>query len=584
MATELLTNNFEPQNFYQAQLTADIGAGDLDIFLDTVPNFSEGTLVIDPESDTNREIIYYSSKTATKVTCPANGRAYDNTTATSHSTGTTVIMAPIADWFNSLRTLFTTTPTGYTSVGGNPSTVTYNGNRSYTMVFSGQNYTGTLSPGMRLKATRTVTAPIQCTDLESSSSQYYSKTTPAGMTFTDDFVVSAWVKLESYTGATQSIATRYNATSGWNFYINSSGQVELAGNNAGAANFSRVVSYQSIPVGKWVHIAAQLDMSAFTATTTTSYVMIDGVDVPSSVSRGGTNPTALIQAGNLEIGGTNGGANPFDGKLAQVAIYSAKVTQANVRATVSQGLVGTETNLISAYSFNNSINDLNTGNANNLTPNNSAAATATDSPFASRSDLASGITAGTTEYAIITSSSFSADTTLIVQVPEGGAIPTSGGVSAVSYSTQKVPYGFPAQRGKWIIKSIQRIQASQVAVSGTWYNLGSFQLNVPVGSWIYGYQADVQVNSSGSTVTYFVTLATSASSETDVEISIHGEAGLSASNINSFAGGGSTRFKETELSTATQHYLNVKTASAGGTLYLRGDNTTNLIFAECAYL
>ena len=78
-----------------------------------------------------------------------------------------------------------------------PNTVTYNGNRSYDLVFNSTDLTDTLSPGMRLRTTRTVTAPTQCTDLESSSSQYWQDTSVSGITFTDDFVAGAWVKLES---------------------------------------------------------------------------------------------------------------------------------------------------------------------------------------------------------------------------------------------------------------------------------------------------------------------------------------------------------------------------------------------------
>lgn len=389
--------------------------------------------------------------------------------------------------------------TGWSNLGFTPNTVTANGNRSYDLVFNSTDLTDTVSPGMRLKLTRTVTAPTQCTDLEASSSQYYSKTSPAGMTFTDDFVVSAWIKLESYVAS--SIASRYNGTSGWDFQINASGQVRLVGVNASSANTSEVVSYQSVPLGKWVHVAAQLDMSAFTATTTTSYVMIDGVNVPASVSRAGTNPTALVQAGNLEIGGRNGGLQPFDGKLAQVAIYSAKVTQATILASMNQTLSGSETSLVSAYSFNNSINDLN-ANANNLTAQGSAVATATDSPFAFRDNQATGVTAGTTEYAIVTKSAFSTNTTLTVQVPEGCAIPTSGGVSAVSYSTQKVPYGFPAERDKWRLASLLRTSSSTTsnATYGA-FLAGGWALGVPVGAWLVGWQASL--GGTSTTIMYY---------------------------------------------------------------------------------
>jgi len=105
MATLQATPAFTYENFYDSQLTSDITASATDIFLDTVPAGDEGTLIIEPDSASNREIIYYNSKTATKVTCPsaALGRGYDNTTATTHSAGARVIIAPIADWFNSLR-------------------------------------------------------------------------------------------------------------------------------------------------------------------------------------------------------------------------------------------------------------------------------------------------------------------------------------------------------------------------------------------------------------------------------------------------------------------------------------------------
>ncbi len=353
----------------------------------------------------------------------------------THSDITATSITATTGTFTTVNVSGTATSQGWTPLGDVPDTVTANGNRNYDLQFNGVVHTSTLSPGMKLQLTRTVAAPDQCTDLEAGSSQYYSKTSPAGMTFTDDFVVSAWIKLESYTLGY--IASRYNGTSGWALRQDANGQITLVGYNAGAANFRYVTSYASIPLNKWVHVTAQLDMSAHTATTTTSYVMFDGVDVAAFVGQGGTNPTALIQAGNLEIGSTNGGTGPFDGKLAQVAIYNAKVTQATIKASMDRTLSGSETSLISAYSFDNSINDLN-ANANNLTAQGSAVATATDSPFAN------AVAAGLLEYAEINSVTFSTNTTVNVRVPDTCQIPTTGGVSAVSYSTQSNPYGLPA--------------------------------------------------------------------------------------------------------------------------------------------
>ena len=370
---------------------------------------------------------------------------------------------------------------GYTAVGATPNTVTANGNRSYTCVFNSTDLSGFLSSGMRLRTTRTVSAPTQCTSLNGTT-QYYSKSSPSAMTFVDDFTVSAWVKLSSY--ASGAIAGRYNGTSGWYMNINASGQVVLTGFNAGAGNYSSVNTYQSVPLNKWVHVSAQLDMSAFTATTTTSYVMIDGVDVPVVVSRGGTNPTALAQpVADLQIGAANSTLF-FPGKIAQVAIYNAKVTQATILASMNQGLSGSETSLISAYSFNNTINDL-SANANNLTANGSAVATNADSPFGGQ---ASGLISATLDYGIIQSVTFSTNTTVVVQVPEGCTIPTSGGVSAVSYSTQKAPYGFPAQRGKWQVATILATNLSLgVAGLATFYD-SNVRLIIPVGNWVVKFE------------------------------------------------------------------------------------------------
>lgn len=538
------TTSLSFQNFFSATLSSGISSTDTDIFLDTIPNGSEGFLVIDPDSTTSREVIYYNSKTALKVVCPsvADGRGQDDTTATSHNQGTTVIMAPIAAYFETLLSLFTTSPQGWTSLSGTFTGVVYNGNRSYTVTTS-VDQSAIVDPGMRVRTTRGTTAPTQCADLEASSSQYFNDTSLTGMTFTDDFVVSAWVKVESY--ANMEIASRWNGTSGWGFRINSSGQIMLFGNNAGGVNYSYVQSYQSVPLGKWVHVAAQLDMSTFTATTTTSYVMIDGVDVPASVARGGTNPTALVQAGNLEIGAGNGGANPFDGKIAQVAIYSAKVTQANVRATISQGLSGSETSLVSAYSFNNSINDL-SANANNLTAQGSAVATNADSPFTQN---ASAVPGGTYDYGIVTAVTSS---TLTLQVPEGCAIPTQGTVSAMSYSTFKKPFGFPAQRGRWQVETLYKTSQTQgTPTISTYYNIGAAKLTVPVGDFSLGFNVNVQNDSSASAAGTTTALSTSTSSLSDDNFKIFSY----TSSTDTGRHFPQTLERQVSVSSATPYYL-----------------------------
>ena len=379
------------------------------------------------------------------------------------------------------------------------STVVANGNRSYTLTHA-SSIASVVSPGMRRRFTRTSAAPITSFSLNGTN-MYLNKTSPAGMTFTDDFVVSAWVKLSAYGAGDTMIATRANGTQGWHFMVNSSGQVILSGANAALVNFSRVTSYQSLPLNKWVHVAAQLDMSTFTATTTTSYVMFDGKDVPASVTRGGTNPTALVQAGNLEIGSYNGGSLPFAGKIAQVAIYSAKVTQATILASIDRGLTGSETSLISAYSGANTTDLASTGN--NLTAQNGAVSGYADAPFGN------GGISSILEYGLTMSVS-SDGLTEVVQCPEGCALPTTGGITASAYSSMANPYGWPSDKGRWELETLfNALVSTSGTTTSTVYNPGGVNLLQPIGSWLINARIGWQFTFTTTTADAYCGLSSS---------------------------------------------------------------------------
>jgi hypothetical protein len=485
----MATPNLSFQNFFTTTLASGITASDTTIYLNSLPTGSEGYLVIEPDSSTNKEIIYYTSKGANFVTLPsvAAGRGVGGTTAVSHSSGVTVQMNVVAEHFEALQdgTAFAVGGIGASAyadgwtpiLGSTPNTVTYNGNRNYDLVFNSVDLSSTISPGQKLKLTRTVAAPSQCTDLEASSSQYYSKTSPAGLTFTDDFTCSAWVKLESYTSG--GIIARRNAdTEGFSFSVNSSGQVELAALRI-AGNNAVVSSYASLPLNKWVHVAASYDLSG-----TTAAVYFDGVEVSSFKTVTGTC-TALVQGTTaLVVGaGKSAGTNPFDGKIAQAAVFSSVLSAATIKAMCNQTLSGSESTLVSAYSFNGVITDLNTTTTNNLTANGSAVATNADSPFAN------AVTAGLQEYGVVQKVAYSTNTTVNVQVAEGCAIPTSGGVSNVYYGVGKTPYGFPTQTSKWTIEFMGLATISGTTNSVAIQNVVGLNISVPTGSWVLSSRA-----------------------------------------------------------------------------------------------
>ena len=463
-------------------------------------------------------------------------------------------------------------PADWTALATVPSLSASNGQREFSLVYAGVDYTDRLQKGTKLRIPRTVTAPTQST-LLNGTNQYWSKTSPAGMTFTDDFVAAGWGKASAI-GTKMVINSRYNGTSGWELFIDTTGQVVLRGYNGGSANYSEVRSYQSIATTRFSHVAGQLDMSAFTATTTTSYIMIDGVDVPCSVARAGTNPVALTQAGDYQVGESNA-ASFYNGTLAQVFVASAKITQATIKQLYNQGLTSaliTANNIVSAHSFSGNANDINTTTANNLTAMNSAVATNADSPFSA------------TEFGIVTGLSYSGGNTTVTVFTGPYLIPNET-LGTTSYSTARAPLGFDADKGKWKVDMILKVQVSQTGVStNTVYNIAGLQLTVPTGAWNLSYAVLSQITgTSAGFLSSIASLSTSNNSVSDAELSSYA---VSISSASAETDAMQSRSKAISTTAATPYYL-VQYTQNGTTsmaLYWNGAVATGKIIAECAYL
>jgi len=102
MATQKDPTIFGYQNFYSTTLTGDITSGTLTIGLATVPSPTSGILIIEPDSTSAREVIFYTSKGASTITCPSDGRGWAGSTASAHLTGSAVIMASVDEYFEGL--------------------------------------------------------------------------------------------------------------------------------------------------------------------------------------------------------------------------------------------------------------------------------------------------------------------------------------------------------------------------------------------------------------------------------------------------------------------------------------------------
>lgn len=452
---------------------------------------------------------------------------------------------------------------GWVALSGTASVSTgYNkGNREYDLTFN-TDLSSTLSPGMRLKLSRGTTPPTQCTDLEASSSQYWSKTTPSGITFTDDFTCEAWIKVESYT-TRNTIISRFSTT-GWKFRIDSTGTVTILGTHTTGAATDSYTSNQSVPLNRWVHVAASLDMSG-----TSGKIYIDGVEVPGTYTNGAQS--SLTQAGNLEVGNDSTLASSlFDGEISDVRVWSAVRTATQIRDNMNTQLVGNETNLVAYFKLNGDGND-STSNANNLTAQNSATATTVDNPMKS------------TEYAIVTKVAYSApNTTVTVFTGTDHNIPNMT-LSNPFYSTQSSPFGFPRGRDKWFVETLGLVTVSVNPPSGAWQNIGSYNLAVPVGAWIISHANTIHVQDNPKDILDAdVTLSTGSTTESYPDLTGYIYQKTASGDVG--VGGNVYKEKGVEYTTQTIIYENLRAAAGFTGLSTAFGDGSLVIKAECAYL
>lgn len=413
---------------------------------------------------------------------------------------------------------------------------------------------GTISPGMKMMFSRNTSPPTQCADFESSSSHYAVDTTVSGISFTDDYTGEFWIKMESY--ASGGVISRYNGTSGFIIYVNSSGQVQIQGNNGGAGNYRFVSSYQSLPLNRWVHVAATLDMSASSGS-----IYFDGVSVPTSFTSAGTNPTALVQAGNLEIGSYNA-TNFLDAKLADVRLWDTARTATQIKDNMNQQLVGNETNLVGYWKLDGNFNDSDS-NANNLTAQNSVTATSTDNPMKA------------TEYAKVVKVT---TTTVTVFTGTDHNIPNMT-LNTPRYSIHDSPFNFPG-KDKWFVQYINKVNASTASpTQNQWYNLASAQILIPTGAWDVTPVTNILTENGASQAVVHGTLSTASNSESDPEFTVETNA-----NAVTVIGATMGRSKYLNLTSATTYYYNTRSATSGaGSIYNANSNAPQIIRVDCAY-
>lgn len=193
----------------------------------------------------------------------------------------------------------------------------------------------------------------------------------------------------------------------------------------------------------------------------------------------------------------------------------------------------------------------------------------------------------TVRYGIVTAISFSTDTTLTLYGGTDYDVDDTAtyAISAFNYSTEKAPVGFPLDPSKWTVTTTDTSDRQQTSpVQNTWYNLGSINIVVPIGSWRTSYQcAPSPLYNTNTSANQYVTLSTANNSESDSDFTVFSYSGGASGNIRHDM----PIFKEKFLSLAskTTYYLNSKTDNTSQTqLNLRNSIQKTIIRAVCAYL
>jgi hypothetical protein len=154
----------------------------------------------------------------------------------------------------------------------------------------------------------------------------------------------------------------------------------------------------------------------------------------------------------------------------------------------------------------------------------------------------------------------------------------------------KAPFGFPVDRSKWrvtLTDSTARDQSSPVA--GTWYNIGSVSMDVPIGQWRLYWTGAVQVTvtTAGTALVAGFAGALSTSSSVSSDDELVGRYTFSFPNTVTNGTGRAAIFKEmlVTLTSKTTYYAIINTGASGVTTISFPNSIVDLVIvAESAYL
>lgn len=191
----------------------------------------------------------------------------------------------------------------------------------------------------------------------------------------------------------------------------------------------------------------------------------------------------------------------------------------------------------------------------------------------------------TTFYGIITAIAFSTNTVVTLYGGTDYDVANSA-ISNFYFSPVQSPLGFPKDPSKWTVTftdSTDRTQATPS--SGTWYNLGTATISLPIGAWDVYYKTIVGIAENGTAADFKVeaTLSTANNSEVDTTMTSGGICVIWTGSHS--AANNLTAQRTIVVAAKTSYYLNEKVNDANiDALNQYNANGDTVIRAISAYL
>jgi hypothetical protein len=168
---------------------------------------------------------------------------------------------------------------------------------------------------------------LMARDFPGSNSNYLSITNPAGtldITGTA-LTIAAWVRVDAFASASRAIASKYGSGTGDNqyiLYVNSSGKLVCEVGDSGGVD--RATGATTVTTSAWLHTVGRKNGVGASALQ----VFLNGVtDATASSNRSIQDTTD-----NFVIGNGQANAFPFDGRIAEVALWNVALTAAEIAA------------------------------------------------------------------------------------------------------------------------------------------------------------------------------------------------------------------------------------------------------------